>query len=122
MEVSAEKTERTLFGARKTNLLSLNVCETALKEERAPKLRGLTMQPHKGLSNHVMCMKEAAKRGSCSSEQWRRLSGVRIGRSRALFSLRWYRPRCAMESRHGGSTLRCRIASGWRGFRHRRRT
>ncbi|KAH8617545.1 putative Reverse transcriptase (RNA dependent DNA polymerase) [Trypanosoma vivax] len=60
MEVSAEKTEYTLFGARKLNLLSLKVGETALKEERAPKLLGLTMQPHKGLSKHVMCMKAAA--------------------------------------------------------------
>ncbi|KAH8617137.1 putative Reverse transcriptase (RNA dependent DNA polymerase) [Trypanosoma vivax] len=60
MEVSAEKTEGTLFGARKTNLFSLNVGETALKEARAPRLFGLTMQPHKGLSNHVMCMKAAA--------------------------------------------------------------
>ncbi|CCD20833.1 hypothetical protein, conserved [Trypanosoma vivax Y486] len=60
MEVSAEKTEYTLFGARETNLLSLKVGETALKEERTPKLLGLTMQPHKGLSKHVMCMKAAA--------------------------------------------------------------
>ncbi|KAG8344077.1 hypothetical protein TRVL_05093 [Trypanosoma vivax] len=60
MEVSAEKTEYTLFGARETNLLSLKVGETALKEERAPKLLGLTMQPHKGLSKHALCMKAAA--------------------------------------------------------------
>ncbi|KAG8344882.1 hypothetical protein TRVL_04294 [Trypanosoma vivax] len=59
-EVSVEKTGYTLFGARETNLLSLKVGETALKEERAPKLLGLTMQPHKGLSKHVMCMKAAA--------------------------------------------------------------
>ncbi|KAH8603917.1 putative Reverse transcriptase (RNA dependent DNA polymerase) [Trypanosoma vivax] len=48
MEVSAEKTEYMLFVARETNLLSLKVGETALKEVRAPKLLGLTMQPHKG--------------------------------------------------------------------------
>ncbi|KAH8605670.1 hypothetical protein ERJ75_000120700 [Trypanosoma vivax] len=60
MEVSAEKAEYTPFGARETNLLSLKVGETALKEERAPKLLGRTMQPHKGLSKHVLCMKEAA--------------------------------------------------------------
>ncbi|CCD20584.1 hypothetical protein, conserved, partial [Trypanosoma vivax Y486] len=60
MEVSAEKTEYTLFGAREMNLLSLKVVETALKEERTPKLLGLTMQPHKGLSKHVVCVKAAA--------------------------------------------------------------
>ncbi|CCD19830.1 reverse transcriptase (RNA-dependent DNA polymerase), putative [Trypanosoma vivax Y486] len=60
MEVSAVQTEHTLFGAWETNLLSLKVGETALKEERAPKLLGLTMQPHKGLSKHVVCMKAAA--------------------------------------------------------------
>ncbi|KAH8603226.1 hypothetical protein ERJ75_001842600 [Trypanosoma vivax] len=60
MEVSAEKTEYTLFGARETNLLSLKVGETALKEERAPKTLGLTMQPHRGLSKRVMCTKVAA--------------------------------------------------------------
>ncbi|CCD20356.1 retrotransposon hot spot protein, putative [Trypanosoma vivax Y486] len=60
MEVSAEKTEYTLFGARETNLLNLKVGETALKEERTPKLLGLTMRLHKGLSKHVMCMKAAA--------------------------------------------------------------
>ncbi|KAH8617826.1 putative Reverse transcriptase (RNA dependent DNA polymerase) [Trypanosoma vivax] len=60
MELSAEKTEYTLFGSRETNLLSLKVGETTLKEERTPKLLGLTMQPHKGLSKHVMCMKAAA--------------------------------------------------------------
>ncbi|CCD20778.1 reverse transcriptase (RNA-dependent DNA polymerase), partial [Trypanosoma vivax Y486] len=60
MEVSAEKTEYTLFGAREANLLSLKVGETALKEERTPKLLGLTMQPHKGLSKHVRGMKAAA--------------------------------------------------------------
>ncbi|CCD20012.1 retrotransposon hot spot protein (RHS), putative, (fragment), partial [Trypanosoma vivax Y486] len=56
---SAEKTEHMLFGARETNLLSLKVGETVLKEARTPKLLGLTMQPHKGLSKHVMCMKAA---------------------------------------------------------------
>ncbi|KAH8605701.1 hypothetical protein ERJ75_001592200 [Trypanosoma vivax] len=60
MEVSAEKTEYTLFGARETNLLSLKVGETALKEERTPKLLGRTMQPHKGLSKHALNMKAAA--------------------------------------------------------------
>ncbi|CCD20332.1 retrotransposon hot spot protein (RHS), putative [Trypanosoma vivax Y486] len=60
MEVSAEKTGYTLFGARETRLLSLKVGETVLKEGRAPKLLGLTMQPRKGLSKHVMCMKAAA--------------------------------------------------------------
>ncbi|KAH8604939.1 putative Reverse transcriptase (RNA dependent DNA polymerase) [Trypanosoma vivax] len=60
MEVSEEKTEYTLFGARETNLLSLKVGKTALKEERAPKLLGLTMQPHNGLSKHVLSMNAAA--------------------------------------------------------------
>ncbi|CCD19913.1 reverse transcriptase (RNA-dependent DNA polymerase) [Trypanosoma vivax Y486] len=60
MEVSAEKTEYKLFGVRETSLLTLKVGETALKEERTPKLLGLTMQPHKGLTKHVMCMKAAA--------------------------------------------------------------
>ncbi|KAG8339125.1 hypothetical protein TRVL_10047 [Trypanosoma vivax] len=60
MEVFAEKTEYTLFGARVTKLLSLKIGEAVLKEERAPKLLGLTMQPRKGLSKHVMCMKTAA--------------------------------------------------------------
>ncbi|KAH8617212.1 putative Reverse transcriptase (RNA dependent DNA polymerase) [Trypanosoma vivax] len=60
MEVSAEKAEYKLFGVRETSLLTLKVGETALKEERTPKLLGLTMQPHKGLSKHVMCMKAAA--------------------------------------------------------------
>ncbi|KAG8338859.1 putative retrotransposon hot spot protein [Trypanosoma vivax] len=57
MEVSAEKTEHMLFGARETNLLSLKVGKTAPKEKRAPKLLGLNMRPHKGLSKHAMCMK-----------------------------------------------------------------
>ncbi|KAH8606637.1 hypothetical protein ERJ75_001494000 [Trypanosoma vivax] len=60
MEVSAEKPEYTLFGARETNLPSLKVGESVLKEERAPKLLGLTMQPHKGLSKHVLSMKAQA--------------------------------------------------------------
>ncbi|CCD19434.1 hypothetical protein, conserved, partial [Trypanosoma vivax Y486] len=60
MEVSAEKTEYTPFGARETNLLSLNVGEAVLKEERAPKLLGLTVQPRKGLSKHAPSMKSAA--------------------------------------------------------------
>ncbi|KAH8609652.1 putative Reverse transcriptase (RNA dependent DNA polymerase) [Trypanosoma vivax] len=60
VEVSAEKTEYTAFGARETNLLSLKAGEGALKEERAPKLLGLTMQPRKGLSKHAPSMKAAA--------------------------------------------------------------
>ncbi|KAG8341050.1 hypothetical protein TRVL_08119 [Trypanosoma vivax] len=60
MEVSAEKTEHTLFGARETNRLSLEVGETVLKEVRTPKPLGLTMQPHKGLSKHAPSMKAAA--------------------------------------------------------------
>ncbi|CCD13168.1 unnamed protein product, partial [Trypanosoma congolense IL3000] len=60
MEVSAEKTEYMLFGARETNLLSPKVGETVLKEVRTPKLLGLTMQPHKGLSKHVQGVKAAA--------------------------------------------------------------
>ncbi|KAH8620195.1 hypothetical protein ERJ75_000088600 [Trypanosoma vivax] len=60
MEVSAEKTEHTLFGARETNLLSLEVGETVLKEERTPKPLGLTMQPHKGLTKHALSVKAAA--------------------------------------------------------------
>ncbi|KAH8615082.1 hypothetical protein ERJ75_000488300 [Trypanosoma vivax] len=60
MEASAEKTEYTLFGARETNLSSLKVGETVLKEEHTPKLLGLTMQPHKGLSKRVMSTKVAA--------------------------------------------------------------
>ncbi|KAH8608462.1 hypothetical protein ERJ75_000567000 [Trypanosoma vivax] len=60
MEASAEKTEHTLFGARDTNLLSLKVGEAALKEVRAPKPLGPTVQPHKGLSKHVLSMKAAA--------------------------------------------------------------
>ncbi|KAH8603643.1 hypothetical protein ERJ75_001801500 [Trypanosoma vivax] len=60
MEAPAEKTEHTLFGARGTNLLSLKVGETALKEVRAPKPLGLTVQPHKGLSKHVLSVKAAA--------------------------------------------------------------
>ncbi|KAG8339788.1 hypothetical protein TRVL_09385 [Trypanosoma vivax] len=60
MEVSAEKTEYTAFGARETNLLRLNVGETALKEAHTPKLLGLTMQPRKGLSAHGLRMKAEA--------------------------------------------------------------
>ncbi|KAH8606506.1 hypothetical protein ERJ75_001507900 [Trypanosoma vivax] len=60
MEASAKKAEHTLFGARGTNLLSLKVGETVPKEVGAPKLLGLTMQPHKGLSKHVLSMKAAA--------------------------------------------------------------
>ncbi|KAH8612743.1 hypothetical protein ERJ75_000855300 [Trypanosoma vivax] len=60
MEVSAEKTEYTLFGARETRLLSLKVGETVLKEGRAPKLLGLTMRPHKGLGKHALSVKAAA--------------------------------------------------------------
>ncbi|KAH8616096.1 hypothetical protein ERJ75_000514600 [Trypanosoma vivax] len=60
MEVSAEKAEYTLFGARETNLLSLKVGETALKEERTPKQLALTVHPYKGLSKHALSMKAAA--------------------------------------------------------------
>ncbi|KAH8611667.1 hypothetical protein ERJ75_000935200 [Trypanosoma vivax] len=60
MEVSAAKTEHTLFGARKTSLLSLKVGETVLKEARAPRLFGLTMQPNKGLNKHALRMSAAA--------------------------------------------------------------
>ncbi|KAH8620232.1 putative Reverse transcriptase (RNA dependent DNA polymerase) [Trypanosoma vivax] len=60
MEVSAEKTEHTLFGARETNLLSLEVGETVLKEVRTPKPLGLTMHPHEWLSKHAPSMKAAA--------------------------------------------------------------
>ncbi|KAH8619463.1 hypothetical protein ERJ75_000157900 [Trypanosoma vivax] len=42
------------------NLLSLKVGETALKEKRTPKLLGLTMQPHKGLTKHAVNVKAAA--------------------------------------------------------------
>ncbi|KAG8340267.1 hypothetical protein TRVL_08907 [Trypanosoma vivax] len=60
MEVLVAKTEHTPFGARETNLLSLEVGETVLKEVRTPKLPGLTMQPHKGLNRHALSMKAAA--------------------------------------------------------------
>ncbi|KAH8603388.1 hypothetical protein ERJ75_001813700 [Trypanosoma vivax] len=60
MEVSAEKTQYTLSGARETNLLSLKAGETALNEERKTKPLGLNMQPRTGLSKHVMCMKASA--------------------------------------------------------------
>ncbi|KAH8605646.1 hypothetical protein ERJ75_001605500 [Trypanosoma vivax] len=60
MEVSAEKTEHTLFGARETNLLSLKVGKTSLKEERTPKFLRLTMQSHKGLSKRVLSVTAAA--------------------------------------------------------------
>ncbi|KAH8612619.1 hypothetical protein ERJ75_000881400 [Trypanosoma vivax] len=71
----AEKVEYTLFGARETNLLSLKVGETVLKEERAPKLLGLTVQPHKGLSKHVLSMKGAPSTrlmqlGAVASPEW----------------------------------------------------
>ncbi|KAH8620290.1 putative Reverse transcriptase (RNA dependent DNA polymerase) [Trypanosoma vivax] len=79
MEVSAEKTEYTLFGARETSLLSLKVGETVLKEVRASKLLGLTMQPNNGLSRHALSVKAAANTRPCSSWQWRRQNGVRKG-------------------------------------------
>ncbi|CCD17982.1 reverse transcriptase (RNA-dependent DNA polymerase), putative, fragment [Trypanosoma vivax Y486] len=60
MEVSAEKTECTLFCTRGTNLLSLKVGETALKEVHAPKLLGLTVQPRKRWTEHVTSKKAAA--------------------------------------------------------------
>ncbi|KAG8340517.1 hypothetical protein TRVL_08655 [Trypanosoma vivax] len=75
MEVSAEKTEHTLFGARETNLLSLEVGETVLKEERTPKPLGLTMQPHKGLTKHALSVKAAA--------------GTRLMQLRAVASPEW---------------------------------
>ncbi|CCD20346.1 reverse transcriptase (RNA-dependent DNA polymerase) [Trypanosoma vivax Y486] len=75
MEVSAERTEYTLFGVLEMKLLSLNVGGAVLKEERTPKLRGLTMQPHKGLTRHAMCMKEAAS--------------MRLMRLRAVVSPEW---------------------------------
>ncbi|KAH8614793.1 hypothetical protein ERJ75_000651200 [Trypanosoma vivax] len=59
MEVLVEKTEYALFGARETNLLSLKVEGTPLKEERTPKLLGHTMEPQNGLSKHVPSMKAA---------------------------------------------------------------
>ncbi|KAH8613034.1 hypothetical protein ERJ75_000834800 [Trypanosoma vivax] len=60
MEFSAGKTGHTPFGARETNLLSLKVGVTVLKEERAPEPDGPTMQPQKGLSKHALSMKAAA--------------------------------------------------------------
>ncbi|KAH8608463.1 hypothetical protein ERJ75_001305400 [Trypanosoma vivax] len=75
MEVSVEKTEYTLFCARGTNLLSLKVGEAVLKEVRAPKPLGLTVQPHKGLSKHVLSVKEAA--------------GTRLMQLRAVTSPEW---------------------------------
>ncbi|KAH8606221.1 putative Reverse transcriptase (RNA dependent DNA polymerase) [Trypanosoma vivax] len=59
VEVSAVETEYKPFGARVTKLLSLKVGEAALKEGRAPKLLGLTVQPHARAAKHVMCMKAA---------------------------------------------------------------
>ncbi|KAH8618893.1 hypothetical protein ERJ75_000071300 [Trypanosoma vivax] len=59
MEVSGEKTEYTLLGARETNLLSPKVGEAVPKEVRAPKLLGLAVQPHKGLSKHALMSKAA---------------------------------------------------------------
>ncbi|KAH8606518.1 hypothetical protein ERJ75_001506800 [Trypanosoma vivax] len=75
MEAPAEKTDHTLFCARGTNLLSLKVGETVLKEVRAPKPLGLTMQPHKGLSKHALSVKEAAgtrlmQLGAVTSPEW----------------------------------------------------
>ncbi|KAG8339467.1 hypothetical protein TRVL_09707 [Trypanosoma vivax] len=75
MEVSTEKTEHTLFGARETNLLSLEVGETVLKEVRTPKLLGLTMQLHKGLTKHALSVKAAANTrlmqlGQVASPEW----------------------------------------------------
>ncbi|KAG8340386.1 putative Reverse transcriptase (RNA dependent DNA polymerase) [Trypanosoma vivax] len=60
MEVSAEKAEYTLSVARETNLLSLKVGETPLKEVRTPKLLGLAMQPRKGLSKHALATRAVA--------------------------------------------------------------
>ncbi|KAH8606531.1 hypothetical protein ERJ75_001504500 [Trypanosoma vivax] len=57
------------------NLLSLKVGEAVLKEVRAPKPLGLTVQPHKGLSKHVLSVKAAANTrlmqlGAVSSPEW----------------------------------------------------
>ncbi|KAG8339175.1 hypothetical protein TRVL_09997 [Trypanosoma vivax] len=60
MEVSAEKAEYTLFGTRQTNLSSLKVGDTVLREERVPKLLGLTVQPHKRSSKHALSIEEVA--------------------------------------------------------------
>ncbi|CCD18575.1 hypothetical protein, conserved [Trypanosoma vivax Y486] len=60
MEVSAEKAEYTLFGPRQKSLLSPREGEAALKEGRAPKLLGLTVQPHKRSTKHALSIEEAA--------------------------------------------------------------
>ncbi|KAH8616858.1 putative Reverse transcriptase (RNA dependent DNA polymerase) [Trypanosoma vivax] len=75
VEVSSDKTEYTPLGARETNLLSLKVGETALKKVCAAKLRGATMQPHKGLSKHVLSVTEAV--------------GTRLMQLRAVASPGW---------------------------------
>ncbi|KAH8604750.1 hypothetical protein ERJ75_001686500 [Trypanosoma vivax] len=120
MEVSAEKTEYTLFGARGTNLLSLKVGEAVLKEVRAPKPLGLTVQPHKGLSKHVLSVKAAA--------------GTRLMQLRAVASPEWGPEREKLRAFcvalvqakmcYGVASrwfdTRCRIASGWTGCGHRR--
>ncbi|KAH8608554.1 hypothetical protein ERJ75_001297000 [Trypanosoma vivax] len=105
MEVSVEKTEYTLFCARGTNLLSLKVGEAVPKEVRAPKPLGLTVQPHKGLSKHVLSVKAAAgtrlmQLRAVASPQW----GPEREKLRA-FCVHWYRPRCATASRWFDASL-----------------
>ncbi|KAH8618167.1 putative Reverse transcriptase (RNA dependent DNA polymerase) [Trypanosoma vivax] len=86
VEVSAEKAEHTLFGARETNLLNLKIGEAVLKEERTPKPLGLTMQPHKGLSKHAPSMKATA--------------GTRFTQLRAVVSPEWAPERGKLRAFH----------------------
>ncbi|CCD18511.1 hypothetical protein, conserved in T. vivax, partial [Trypanosoma vivax Y486] len=104
MEVSAEKTEYTLFGARETNLLSLKVGETVLKEEHTPRPLGLTMQPHKGLSKHVMRMNAAAN--------------TRLMQLRAMASPEWGPEREKLRAFYFAlvqAKMCCGVASWWLG-------
>ncbi|KAH8608750.1 putative Reverse transcriptase (RNA dependent DNA polymerase) [Trypanosoma vivax] len=89
--MSKEKTKHTLFGARETNLLSLKVGEPVPKEERTPKLLGLTMQPRKWLSKRAFGIKEAAstRRPRNSDKRLHHQSGGRIGGSCAHSTLHW---------------------------------
>ncbi|KAH8612921.1 hypothetical protein ERJ75_000839900 [Trypanosoma vivax] len=78
MEMSAERAECTLFGARETNLLSLKVGETVLKEVRTPKPLDLTMQPRKWLSKHALGVKAKADKRltqlrTVASSEWEKL-------------------------------------------------
>ncbi|SCU72739.1 Reverse transcriptase (RNA-dependent DNA polymerase), putative [Trypanosoma equiperdum] len=57
--LSAEKTECTLFGARDTNILNLRIGVT-VKEVHTPKLLSLTIQLHNGLRKHARSVKAAA--------------------------------------------------------------